>query len=114
LIPRWFAAGNKALTSAASAIYWTDGQAKAVNARARHLASTAADDAMLIAPGDGDGQQELPGNRGIKIVDGKARAFGSASRALGLDPLAGGPAGICGPAPYRGVRAAVTSPVVPR
>jgi hypothetical protein len=114
VIPRWFAAGNEALTSAASAICWADGQAKAVSIRARHLAATAADYANVPCPGDGDGQQELPGNRGIKIVDRTARPSGLTSRPLGLGPPAGGSARNSGPARYRRVRETVTLPVVPR
>jgi hypothetical protein len=56
VIPRWFAAGNEALTSAPIAISWTDGQAKAVSARAQHLAATATIYANVHCPGEGDGQ----------------------------------------------------------
>ena len=38
---------------------------------------------------------------GVKIVDGTVRTSGSASRPLGLGPLAGGPTRICGPARHR-------------
>ena len=38
------------------------------------------------------GSKNFPAIGGIKIVDGKVRTSGSASRPLGLGPLAGGPA----------------------
>lgn len=60
------------------------------------------------------GSKNVPAIGRIKIVDGTVRTSGSASRPLGLGPLAGGPARISGPARHRRAREAVTTPVVLR
>jgi hypothetical protein len=98
--------------SAAITISWTDRQAKAVNALGQHLATTATDYAKCSLPRE----TEMGGKNcpviGMRIVDGKVRTSGFASRPRG--PLAGAPAGIFGPARKRRIRGAVTTPVVPR
>ena len=71
LIPRWFAAGNEALTSAASAICWTDGQAKAVSTGRGTSPPRRPMTPLVIAEETEMGSKNFPAIGGIKMGTGR-------------------------------------------